>query len=159
MRRAPWGTESRRRCDRGSAMVEFALVLPILLLLVIGVMDVGKAFRYWLDETHLANQGARWVAVNRSLSPNLGDYLRDQTVNKELHDKSCVTLSYIDMNGNGLKKDVGDAVKVEMKIQFAWTSMIAKFGIAKPMVRASATMRLEAIPSNHATEQSWGTCA
>ncbi len=92
---------------------------PILLLLVIGVMDVGKAFRYRLDETHLANQGARWVAVNRSLSPNLGDYLRDQTVNDELHDKSCVTLSYIDMNGNGLKKDVGDAVKVEMKIRFA----------------------------------------
>ncbi|MDX6423472.1 MAG: hypothetical protein QOI67_943, partial [Gaiellaceae bacterium] len=135
------------------------LVLPILLLLVIGVMDVGKAFRYWLDETHLANQGARWVAVNRSLSPNLGDYLRDQAVNKELHDDSCVTLEYIDMNGNGLKKDVGDAVKVEMKIPFTWTSMISKLGIAEPVILASATMRLEAIPSNHATEQSWGSCA
>ena len=44
--------------------------------------------------------------------------MRDQTVNDELHDESCVTLSYIDMNGNGLKKDVGDAVKVEMKIRF-----------------------------------------
>jgi hypothetical protein len=122
-------------------------------------MDVGKAFRYWLDETHLANQGARWVAVNRSLSPNLGDYLRDQAVNKELHDDSCVTLEYIDMNGNGLKKDVGDAVKVEMKIPFTWTSMISKLGIAEPVILASATMRLEAIPSNHATEQSWGSCA
>ena len=83
MRPAPWGTESRSRCDRGSAMVEFALVLPILLLLVIGIMDVGKGFRYWLDETHLANQGARWVAVNRQLTPDLERYLRSQAVNAE----------------------------------------------------------------------------
>jgi hypothetical protein len=129
-------------------MVELALVLPILLLLVIGIMDVGKAFRYWLDETHLANQGARWVAVNRQLSPDLAGYLRSQAVNAELRSKSCITLSFTDMNGNGVANDVGDAVTVQMRIRFPWMGFVERIGLSRPMVRASATMRLEARPFN-----------
>src|ERR687888_909114 len=54
-----------RRCrdERGVALTEMALVLPLLLLLLLGMIDFGKAINYWLDETHLANEGARWAAV------------------------------------------------------------------------------------------------
>ena len=45
-------------------MVEFALVLPLLLLIIFGIIDFGKAFNYWVDETHIANQAARIVEVN-----------------------------------------------------------------------------------------------
>src|SRR5215210_2288874 len=57
--------------DRGVALVEFALVLPVLMLLLIAMLEFGKAFNYWIDQTHLANEGARWAAVNRnpSLTP------------------------------------------------------------------------------------------
>src|SRR5215211_4186607 len=41
--------------ERGVALVEFALVLPILLLILFGVIEFGKAFTMWIDETHLAN--------------------------------------------------------------------------------------------------------
>src|SRR6266536_3564927 len=50
--------------EDGVALIEFALVLPLLLLLVLGVIDFGKAFNYKNDETHLANQAARYAAVN-----------------------------------------------------------------------------------------------
>ena len=50
--------------QEGVALIEFALVLPLLLLLVLGVIDFGKAFNYKNDETHLANQAARYAAVN-----------------------------------------------------------------------------------------------
>jgi Flp pilus assembly protein TadG len=139
-------------------MVEFALVLPLLLLLVVGIMDAGKAFRYWLDETNLANQGARWVAVNRSMPQPLGTHLRNQALNKELRDGSCVTLTYTDMNSNGQATNVGDAVTVQMRILFPWTGFVGRIGLARPTIRASATMRLEAIPSNHPAG-SWGACA
>ena len=53
-RRLPLGDE------RGVALVEFALVLPLLLVLLLGMIDVGKAVNYWNDETHLANEAARF---------------------------------------------------------------------------------------------------
>lgn len=50
--------------DRGAALAELALVLPMLLLVLFGMLDFGKAFNEWLDETHLANDGARLAAVS-----------------------------------------------------------------------------------------------
>ena len=57
----------RRRLhdQRGQALVEFALVLPILLALLVGAVEFGKAFFYWLDLSHLANTGARAAVVDR----------------------------------------------------------------------------------------------
>ena len=37
-----WRTPSRSRRDRGSVAVEYGLVLPALLLLVLGVIDTGR---------------------------------------------------------------------------------------------------------------------
>ena len=48
------------------ALTEFALILPLLMVLFLGILDFGKAFNYWIDQTHLANEGARWAAVNKN---------------------------------------------------------------------------------------------
>ena len=48
----------------GVAMVEMALVMPLLLILVLGIMDFGKAFNYWNDSTHMAATAARFASVN-----------------------------------------------------------------------------------------------
>src|SRR5438477_9560363 len=55
---------NRLRQEDGTSLVEFALVLPLLLLLLLGMLDFGKAINYWLDDTHLANEGARFAAVD-----------------------------------------------------------------------------------------------
>src|SRR5919108_5201087 len=52
--------------ERGAALVEFVLVLPLVLLLLFGMIDFGKAFNYWNDETHLANEAARYAVVNQN---------------------------------------------------------------------------------------------
>ena len=45
-------------------MVEFALVLFPLLIIVAGIIQFGIGLNYWLDMQRIANQGARWAAVN-----------------------------------------------------------------------------------------------
>ena len=67
--------------QRGVALIEFALVLPMILLLLLGTIDVGKAVNYWNDETHLANEAARYAAVNKS--PVTGE-----TINQAVHDEA-----------------------------------------------------------------------
>jgi Flp pilus assembly protein TadG len=51
------------RDQRGQAMVEFAIVVPILLAIVFGIIDFGRAINYQNDETHVANLAARYAAV------------------------------------------------------------------------------------------------
>ena len=57
------------RGERGAALVEFTLVLPLLLLLLLGMLEFGRVFNYWIDETHLANVAARFAAVDRNPGP------------------------------------------------------------------------------------------
>jgi Flp pilus assembly protein TadG len=53
----------RGRGDRGAAAVEMALVLPILLLLVVGMLDFGITYNHWISLTNVAHEGARLAAV------------------------------------------------------------------------------------------------
>lgn len=53
-------TLSRWKKNRkGQSMVEFALVLPIMLLLLLGIMEFGFIFHEYLVVTHAAREGAR----------------------------------------------------------------------------------------------------
>ena len=54
------------RREDGVAMTEFALVLPVFLLLVAGILSFGRVFFYWIQANHLANETARWAAVDRN---------------------------------------------------------------------------------------------
>ena len=51
-----------RRSDEGQAVVEFALIVPVLLVLVIGVFEFGRAWSAHQAVTDAAREGAR-VAV------------------------------------------------------------------------------------------------
>jgi Flp pilus assembly protein TadG len=51
--------------DRGSVAVEFALLLPMLLLIVFGIIDFGRALNAQITLTQAAREGARLAAVNQ----------------------------------------------------------------------------------------------
>lgn len=54
---------ARLRSERASALVEFTLVLPFLLLLVFGTVEIGRGFRTYLALNNAAREGARWLAA------------------------------------------------------------------------------------------------
>ena len=53
------------RGQRSQALIEFALVSPVLLLLLFGVIDIGRAIFYYDTLNHAAREGAR-VAIRAS---------------------------------------------------------------------------------------------
>lgn len=52
-----------RRSERGAAMIEFAIVLPLLLLFICGIVDFGRALWAVNLLTSAARQGGRWAAA------------------------------------------------------------------------------------------------
>jgi Flp pilus assembly protein TadG len=63
-----------RESERGAALVEFALVLPLVLMLAFGVITAAISYNHKIDLTHAAREGARYGATLAQLqctgSPN-----------------------------------------------------------------------------------------
>jgi Flp pilus assembly protein TadG len=55
--------------DRGAAAVEFALLLPLLLLIVLGIVDFGRILNAQVTLTQAAREGARLVALGQPNVP------------------------------------------------------------------------------------------
>jgi Flp pilus assembly protein TadG len=61
-----------KRNEQGQAMVEFAMVLPILITLVFGIIQFGILFNHYLTLTDAVRAGARQAAVSRVLPDPAG---------------------------------------------------------------------------------------
>ena len=149
MRRLP-----RLGGEEGTALVEFALILPILALLLCAKLDFGKAFNYWIDETHLANEGARWAVVNRNPGGgSLQQYIRQQATTAELRNGGTASIpnpAQVCISFPNGTSNVGDPVLVTVSATYHWLPILGgRIGIAQTTVSGSSNMRLEALPTNY----------
>jgi Flp pilus assembly protein TadG len=62
--------------ENGQAMVEFALVLPILLLFFAGIIDFGWIFHNQLVANNASREAARYVAIHYYVDLNNDDAAR-----------------------------------------------------------------------------------
>ena len=70
-------TTARRSTERGQAVIELALTLPLLLLVVFGIIDFGFMFQRYEAVTNAAREGARLGVLrrlhsHRSTEPRVG---------------------------------------------------------------------------------------
>lgn len=66
---------ARFRGQRSQALIEFALVSPVLLLLLFGTIDIGRAVLYYDTLNHAAREGARVAARASNQLPTDADVL------------------------------------------------------------------------------------
>jgi Flp pilus assembly protein TadG len=62
-----------KKREQGQTMAEFALVLPVLAILLFGIIQFGIAFNNYLAVTDAVRAGARQAAVARYLPPGERD--------------------------------------------------------------------------------------
>lgn len=62
-------TRARHRGQESQALIEFALISPLLLLLIFGIIDIGRAVFYLDTLDHAAREGARVAVRAQSTLP------------------------------------------------------------------------------------------
>ena len=148
--------------ESGVALVEFALVLPLVLVLLLGMIDVGKAVNYWNDETHLANEAARYAAVNNNPGPQatLNQSILNQADTTELKNGGttsiptgetiCIWFPNKHTPVQPSDYQVGQPVQVVVTTQYHWLAYLVGKGLLPTSTfRATSTMRLEqSYPAN-----------
>jgi len=140
-------------------MVEFALILPLLLGLVVAIIQFGSAFNYWNDLNQMAGDGARFAAVDRvpgggSLTGPTG-YIAGQADASELRANADACLIVLDQASGNPKLDlskakVGDAVRVQtsMTKDYSFIPIGPLAGATTVRLRGNATMRIERVSSD-----------
>lgn len=68
----PQQTIHNIKSERGQTFTEFALVLPILMVVMLGIVQFGVAFNNYVTLTDAVRAGARKAAVSRNLSDPAG---------------------------------------------------------------------------------------
>ena len=68
-----------RRLQQSQALIEFALISPVLLLLLFGIIDVGRAVFYYDTIAHAAREGARTAVRASNQLPVNADVLATVT--------------------------------------------------------------------------------
>src|SRR5437870_4225360 len=163
-------------------MVEMALVLPWLLLLILGMIDFGKAMNYWIDNTHLANEGARMAAVNNNPASKLAcssaagstlqDYILQQAETVEqrgcakgtqqaAHSTTVNICFYKASDGTSTNTPtVGDTVEVIVGYQYDWLPFLtsAQWGGLGPniTITGKSAARIEVVPTKYSSSDNTG---
>ncbi len=134
----------RLREEKGVALVEFALVAPILLAVIFGIFYFGLFMNYSIDLTHMASEAARYAAVNNdpSGSLTLQNYIQQQAPGElqsggtDVPTAAAVYLYY----PTGSTGAVGTEVRACVT---ATVHFIPFLGLGNQTITASATMRVE----------------
>jgi TadE-like protein len=134
------------RRDDGVAMTEFALILPIFMVIVAGLLGFGRVFFYWIEANHVANETARWAAVDRN------PYGPSQTLQQ--HAANSATTEFAQGPGQAtvcidmLGTELGDPVEVTVAKPFKFVPIL---GIGNITIRGSSTMRIERLSAKDAS--------
>jgi len=121
-------------------MTEFALILPVFVLLAVGLLAFGRIFFYWIEANHLASETARWAVVDRNpYSTSLQQHAA-QSATQEFASTSRVCITFPD--GAAV---VGRRVLVKVEKPFGLKLGLPGFTAIDMtiMIRGSSTMRIE----------------
>jgi Flp pilus assembly protein TadG len=128
-------TRQRRPRDRGQSLVEFALLIPIFLILVFGIIDFGLGLRAYISLTQSTREGARFASIGNpagtfstggsgecngtTTSTVVGRVCR--TMNGlDLTDVQSVTVTY--PNGNS----PGESVRVSASYEYEYITPVRR---------------------------------
>ncbi|MCX7294193.1 MULTISPECIES: TadE family protein [unclassified Janthinobacterium] len=139
----------------GASLVEFAIIAPAFLLLMIGVIELSMAYFANLTMQHAVREGARYaVTGNKDLDPASSNQQRYQAVIQKMKASSMgiydkvnpiITVNGTSGTSAGMFGNSGDIVviSVECNWKFATPLMAAFFKDGKSRFVVAATMRNE----------------
>jgi Flp pilus assembly protein TadG len=77
--------------EHAQGLVEFAFVLPVLLLLVFGIIDFGNALKSYITTSSAAREAARYASIGNA-SATSGDILCNSSPTNTVVLKACGTM-------------------------------------------------------------------
>jgi hypothetical protein len=138
-----WWNKVPKDREKGQSLVEFALTLPLVLLLVLGTIDLGLGFKTYIALTNAAREGVRWVSIHPTDLGCAGalNRIADEAGQVNLVIKSPISTDGYEVSFSPLGCDYGAGQQVTVSIDYEYELLFgALTGLPAVPFNASATM-------------------
>lgn len=126
-----------RRDERGQSLVETALILPVLLLLLVGILDFGRIM-YSYAHLHMAAQETVRMGGLGNDDTEIASFAKDYVQLQEV-DQLKINISPGDSS-----RDAGDYVTVKLEYPFQFfTPFVSSLFSSSLSIKAESTIRVE----------------
>ena len=132
--------------ESGQSLVEFALLLPVLLIIVLGLFDVGRAVYAWTAVSNAAREGARLAIVDQRTDGNGTPLAAIEAANQAIAlgldptDAAQVQVRYLRPDLSASCPTTGIRCVVEVRVQYDWRAITPIIGqIVGPVTLSSTT--------------------
>lgn len=140
---------SERKHEHGQSLVEFALVLPVLVIVLMGLFDFGRAVYAFNTVSNAAREGARVAIINQGpdtdgvlLAAKEAAY-QATALGLDATDPSQIDVRFPDPNNVCGSHGVGCPVQVEVSYQFTPITPIIGSIVGPLGVSATTEMTIE----------------
>jgi Flp pilus assembly protein TadG len=135
-----------QRGDRGAALIEAAVTIPILLLIAVGIFEFGRAYQTWQVLTNAAREGARVSVLPTGNDATVTTVVRNYMASGALPNAASATVT---VNRNDtVATHTASRVTVDYPFQFIVLQPVARLVAPRTNTGAPLTMRATAIMRN-----------
>jgi Flp pilus assembly protein TadG len=144
--------KSRMGSERGQALLEAALITPVVLLIMVGIFEVGRAFQTYQVVTNAAREGARAAVVPGAdpvtVKGIVKKYMEDGRLAKAATAEITVNqAASIDVNGTSIGATL---VTVDYPFEFVVLQPVAQLVKSDSTAGQALTMRSTSLMRNEA---------
>ena len=142
-----------RKRERGQAMVEAAIAIPLLLVLMVGIFEVGRAYQTWQVVTNAAREGARMAVTPTSTVPTTTALVRQFMADGQLPKSATANVvvnktASINVNGTAVSASL---ITVDYPFEFIMLQPVLKLIPGSgPTAGGPITMRATSVMRNEA---------
>jgi Flp pilus assembly protein TadG len=138
-------TDIRNR-ERGQAMVETAIAIPLLLVLMVGIFEVGRAYETWQVLTNAAREGARIAVLEAYTDAQVTATVRNYLTGGRLTNAAGAGITIVRNEPFGV--NTASRVTVNYPFQFMVLSGVADLVKSDSSLGTSLTMQSSALMRN-----------
>lgn len=133
--------------EKGAALLEAAITLPIILLICVGIFEFGRAYQTWQILTNAAREGARLAVIQGSTDSDVTQRVRQYMQNGDLPNYASATVT-ITRNVPLTGSDTGSQIVINYPFQFMVLNPVVRLVTPNSTTGAPITMVSSALMRN-----------
>jgi len=137
----------RRRDERGAALLEAAITVPIILLICVGIFEFGRAYQTWQVLTNAAREGARMAVIEGPTDADVRNRVRDYVTGGGLSTLSDSNI-LLDRNVSLTGTATGSRVTVNYPFSFMVLNPVVRLVTPSSTVGGDITMTASTVMRN-----------
>jgi Flp pilus assembly protein TadG len=141
---------TRNKSERGAALIEAAVTIPMLLLVAVGIFEFGRAYQTWQILTNAAREGARIAVLSAPSSSLVEQRGREYMAAGQLSESGAATVDVnrsasFTVNGNPVS---ASQVSIDYPFSFIVLQPVARLVAPTTSLGGAVVMHAQALMRN-----------